>query len=39
MKTPAYLAVLAATALLTGCVVQSTYTKTVTVTKTQAEKC
>ncbi len=33
MKTAAYLAALAASMLLSGCVVQSTYSKTVTVTK------
>ena len=38
MKTPAYIAALAAAALLTGCVVQSTYTKTVTVTKDPSGK-
>jgi len=33
MKTSAYLAALVASMLLSGCVVQSTYSKTVTVTK------
>jgi len=37
MKTSAYLAALVASMLLSGCVVQSTYSKTVTVTKDPRE--
>ncbi|MBU2331649.1 hypothetical protein LGR51_03960 [Pseudomonas sp. NP21570] len=38
MKTSAYLAALVASMLLSGCVVQSTYSKTVTVTKDPSGK-
>ena len=38
MKISAYLAALGASMLLSGCVVQSTYSKTVTVTKDPSGK-
>lgn len=38
MKTFAYFVALTASALLSGCVVQSTYSKTVTVTKDPSGK-